>query len=109
MLKKYKYNFSVYQRHLTIPTQMKQMILLTVIGIYARILYDQSKILLLYVYMYFRFTKHSNEEVKVLLACCIANVFPIFSPKLPCADLDELLVCLVFFVTYFLGCLYILN
>lgn len=52
---------------------------------------NEFKELALYLASEF-FMEHASKDVKLLVACCIADIFRIFAPEAPYADGDQLKV-----------------
>ncbi|XP_055894308.1 sister chromatid cohesion protein PDS5 homolog A-B-like isoform X1 [Biomphalaria glabrata] len=49
------------------------------------------------------YMEHSNKDVRLLTACCIADVFRIFAPEAPYKELDQLKEIFMFFIQQLRG------
>lgn len=46
------------------------------------------------------FLEHPSKDVRLLIACCIADVFRVFAPDAPYKDPEQLKVCLNFLCSF---------
>ncbi len=53
-----------------------------------------------------RLLQHSSREVRILLACCLADILRMFAPDAPYGDPEQLKVCLWLWFAQFLGHFY---
>ncbi|KAM7291619.1 sister chromatid cohesion protein PDS5 homolog B [Ixodes scapularis] len=49
------------------------------------------------------FLEHSSKDVRLLVACCIADVFRVFAPEAPYKDPDQLKTIFLFFIEQLRG------